>query len=443
MSLFLGCHLCLAEKRAKWYNKACKTGIITEDCEEEGTAVKKLICLIIVMVIVLGGCIAAVPSDTMASATASASTGSTEQTQATSSTQLSTEALPDKMEVYIKQMSLREKVGQLFIVSPEDLLKTQEGKFSYGVTEMSEPLKTALMEYPVGGVVMFAGNLVSPEQIKVFNKDLQAASTIPLFITVDEEGGRVARIANHPGFNVKKYKSAAKVGASGDTAAALEMGQTIGAYLSEYGFTMNFAPVGDVFTNPENTVIGNRAFSSDATVAAAMAKAVACGLREQGITPVYKHFPGHGDTVEDSHKELALSNKTAEQMKAGEWLPFQNLTADDCVMVGHIATPNITGDKIPATLSYSMIHEYLRGYCRFDGLVITDSFSMEAIAAEYTAAEAAVAAINAGCDVILLPEDFEEAFNSVMAAVENGTITMERLQESVGRVLRLKEKSLS
>lgn len=401
-----------------------------------------MICLLVVLMVTLAGCTAAVPEDTAVSTSASLSTDSTQQTQSTSATQQPTEALPDKIDVLISRMSLAEKVGQLFIVSPEDLVKTQEGKNVYGVTAMSESMKAALREYPVSGVVMFADNLMSPSQITAFNSDLQAASRTALFIAVDEEGGRVARVANHPGFSVKKYKSAAKVGATGDPAAAMEMGQTIGAYLSEYGFNMNFAPVGDVFTNPQNTVIGNRAFSSDAATAAAMAEAAADGLRGQGIIPVFKHFPGHGDTVEDSHDEIAVTYKTVEDMKWNEWLPFYKATAMDCIMVGHIAAPNITGDKTPATLSPAMIRTYLREYCAFEGLVITDSFSMEAITGQYTAEEAAVLSINAGCDVILLPDDFEEAFHGVMAAVENGTISMERLHESLRRVLRLKENTL-
>ena len=396
-----------------------------------------------ILMILLTGCTSAVPDAHTAFTDALLSTNSTEQSPSASATQQPTEVLPDKIEALINQMSLREKVGQLFIVSPEDLAKTQEEKNGYGITEMSESLKTALKEYPVGGVVMFAGNLVSPEQITAFNDSLQSASRLPLFIAVDEEGGRVARIANHPNFRVKKYKSAAKVGAAGDPSAAMEMGQTIGAYLSEYGFNMNFAPVGDIFTNPRNTVIGNRAFSSDATVTAAMAEAAANGLRAQGIIPVFKHFPGHGDTVEDSHNEIAVTYKTAEDMKWNEWLPFCRTTEMDCVMVGHIAAPNITGDKTPATLSSAMIRTYLREYCGFNGLVITDSFSMDAITDEYTSAEAAVLSINAGCDIILLPDNFEEAFDGVIAAVENGEISMERLLESLRRVLRLKEKTLS
>lgn len=345
---------------------------------------------------------------------------------------------PSAAERMLSNMTLREKVGQLFIVYPESLVASQPGGSMAAVTSVSKLLTDGLAQYPVGGVTLFGANVIDPDQLSALTAGLSAAGKIPMFISVDEEGGRVARIANKDIFGVKTYASAAAVGASGNRTDGLEMGSTIGAYLKQYGFNLDFAPVGDVFTNPANTVIGNRAFSTNAGTAALMAEAMASGLKGQGIIPTYKHFPGHGDTAQDSHSQLAVSYKTLEEMMACEWLPFMQATDRDMVMVGHIACPTITGDMLPATLSPTMVTDHLRGTCDFDGLIITDAMNMGAITNTYGAGNAAVMAIQAGCDIILLPGDFPAAFQAVLTAAENGTISAQRLNESVLRILEYK-----
>lgn len=349
-------------------------------------------------------------------------------------------AYPDGISILLEQMTLREKVGQLFIIRPDslDLSLTQEqinASKADGVTEMTDAIADALEQYPVGGVIMFSKNIVSPQQIAEFNASLQNASTIPLFISVDEEGGLVARLANHSAFDLPRYESAASI----ETAAqAYEMGRTIGGYLAAYGFNMDFAPVADVNTNPDNPVIGTRAFSSDAATAAQMAGAMADGLRDAGIIAVFKHFPGHGDTAEDSHSQLAISYKTAEEMQSCEWLPFLEAGSEDCVMVGHIAVPELTGDLTPASLSHQVVNGILRDQLGFQGLVVTDSLAMNAIAGEYTPGEAALAALNAGCDLLLMPNGLQDAFDAVVAAVEDGTYSQQQLDETVRRILQFK-----
>lgn len=345
----------------------------------------------------------------------------------------------NKIDRKIKSMSLREKVGQLFVVCPEALDPDLSGEaYSKGVKELSGSMTRFIYAYPVGGVIMFAKNISSPEQITEFNKDLQSISRIPMFISVDEEGGKVARLANKSSFGLPKYESAAAVGASGNTDDALEMGRTIGAYLKKYGFNMDFAPVADVNTNPDNPVIGKRAFSSDAAVAASMARAMADGLVSEGIIPVFKHFPGHGDTAEDSHKGIAVINKTQSRLEACEWLPFMKAGDTDCIMVGHIAVPEITGDMTPSTLSHKMVTGILRNLLGFKGLIITDALEMKAITNDYSSGEAAVAAIKAGCDVLLMPANLTKAFNAVLEAVKEGEISEERIDESVRRILTYK-----
>lgn len=340
----------------------------------------------------------------------------------------------------VQSMTLREKVGQLFIVRPDALDLTLEydqvgNANAQGVTELTGEMLATLERYPVGGVVMFGKNLVSPGQITQFNADLQAATSIPLFICVDEEGGSVARLANCKAFDLPSYPNAAYIQT---TAAAQNMGEVIGTYLAEYGFNLDFAPVADVNTNPDNPIIGTRSFSSDPSIAAAKAAAMAQGLANAGIIATYKHFPGHGDTAEDSHLGLAVSNKSYAQMQDVEWLPFQGATASDCVMVGHIATPEITGDQTPASMSYQLVTEILKGDLGFEGLVVTDSLTMEAITDGYTSAEAALTALNAGCDLLLMPYSLEEAFEAVVNAVEEGTYSQASLDATVMRILRFK-----
>lgn len=346
----------------------------------------------------------------------------------------------DAVSDLVSSMTLREKVGQLFIIRPDslDLSLTQtqiNDAKAEGVSALSSQMLETLQNYPVGGVVMFAKNILSPSQITQFNASLQAASKITLFICVDEEGGVVSRLANHKAFDLPTYQNAASVRTAEE---ARGMGQTIGTYLAEYGFNLDFAPVADVNTNPDNPIIGSRAFSSDPSDAATLASSMAQGLSDCGIIATYKHFPGHGDTAEDSHLGLAVSNKTYAQMESCEWLPFRYATASDCVMVGHIATPQITDAQTPASLSYTLVTDILKQTLQFQGLVVTDSLAMEAITDAYSPAEAALAALNAGCDLLLMPNGLCEAFDAVVDAVESGTYSEKALDATVCRILRFK-----
>ena len=340
----------------------------------------------------------------------------------------------DPLDLLLADLSVAEKVGQLFLVAPEQLLPD-----AGPLTAMSAPLGEALSRYPVGGIILFANNILSPAQLEAFNQELRLACGIGPFLAVDEEGGTVARLARNDAFDLPRYQNAASVGASGNAADALNMGYTIGEYLKRYEFNLDFAPVADVNTNPQNPVIGNRAFSSDPETAARMAAAFTAGLNGHGIIGCYKHFPGHGDTAQDSHSGLAVTYRTREEMENCEWLPFREAGFADFVMIGHIAAPEITGDLIPATLSYRMVTEILKGDLSFSGLVITDAMDMGAITQAYPSGEAAVAALQAGCDVILMPEDLPEAFGAVLTALEEGTLTMEWLDNTVRRILEFKE----
>lgn len=348
-------------------------------------------------------------------------------------------APPNYVTSLIQNMTLRQKVGQLFIVHPDSLDPPPDDTKKCAVRCTDAMLK-AMEKYPVGGIILFAENMESPAQLKQFNSDLQSCAKIPLFLCIDEEGGLVSRLANHKAFDLPKYRSPASVGKSGNPDKALEMGRNIGAYLKEYGFNVNFAPVADVNTNPKNTVIGTRAFSSKPEIAARMVAAMAEGLRDHGIIPTFKHFPGHGDTAEDSHDALAVSRKTAAELAECEWLPFQSATADDMIMVGHIALPAILNDRTPASLSPEIITGILRNQLGFQGLVITDSLEMGAITNLYTPDEAALGAIQAGCDLLLMPANLETAFEALVEAYETGSLSEADLDTCVERILRFKER---
>lgn len=335
----------------------------------------------------------------------------------------------------LSEMTLEEKVYQMFIITPEALT-------GYDVVNASTNITKGWLEkYPVGGLIYFADNIETRKQTEEMLKNTTASAIelqgMPLFLCVDEEGGSVVRVADN------KEMGVTNVGPMGDIKdeeGAKNAGATIGAYLKELGFTVDMAPVVDVLTNDKNTVIGDRSFGSDASVVEQYGGAYSDGLHSQGILSTYKHFPGHGATEGDTHEGYAYTNKTYEELKEAELVPFAKAKRDeiDMVMVAHIAVPNITGDNTPCTLSYKMVTEVLKNDLEYDGLIITDAMNMKAITDNYSSKEAAVKAISAGVDIVLMPQDFEEAVNGVLEAVKNGEITEERIDESVLKIIRKK-----
>lgn len=337
-------------------------------------------------------------------------------------------------QVLLEGMSLHEKVCQLFIVTPEELTG-----ISGTATVGGASTKVALQDYPVGGLVYFAGSILTPDQCTAMIENTQSYSQLGLFIAVDEEGGTVARIGRNSAMGTTSFPDMATVGAQG-TDAAYNVGLTIGSEITQFGFNLDFAPVADVNTNPDNPVIGSRAFSSDAEEAAELVASAVQGFRDGGILCCLKHFPGHGDTATDSHYGLAETTKALDELRETEFLPFRaGIGAGaELVMVGHISTPSITGDSVPASLSSYMVTDILRGELGFDGLVVTDSLSMEAITDQYGSGEAAVLAVQAGVDLLLMPEDLSAAVSALEDAVADGTVSESRIDESVLRILTVK-----
>lgn len=348
-----------------------------------------------------------------------------------------TEAQKLELEIdnILKEMSLDDKVSQLFFVTPESLTGVEVA------IQAGDATKNALSEYAVGGIILFSQNIQGEEQLKTMLSNLHAYSRYPLFTGVDEEGGTlVARIANSGTIFVPTFPDMQEIGNTGDPQQAYEVGSTIGNYLNNLGFNVDFAPVADVATNPDNPIIGVRSFGSDATLVSQMVAKEVEGMQSQGVSAVIKHFPGHGDTAEDSHAEAAVSYKTIDELRDTEFLPFSAgiEAGTDMVMVGHIAVPNILGDYTPSTLSEQMITGYLREELGYDGIVITDSMRMGAIVNYYDPAQAAVMVLQAGGDMILMPEDFISARQAVLDAVTNNVLTEERIDESLRRIYRVK-----
>lgn len=345
-------------------------------------------------------------------------------------TEVTEEEKPSLVDETLAGMTLHEKVCQMMFVTPEEL--TGED----GVTVAGDATRQALENYPVGGIVYFAKNLESQDQVKEMIDNSQKYSSIGLFVATDEEGGVVNRLMDTVGTtyigSMYYYKD------DGDE-TAYENTYTIANDMSALGFNLDFAPVADVWSNPDNTVIGERAYSDDYAQAAELVGNAVKGFNDGGVMCTLKHFPGHGDTAEDSHYSSAYAHRTKEEIMADEMQPFRSgiEAGAEFVMVGHLIVPDI--DEVPATLSYKIATGILRDELKFEGVAITDSFEMESIADNYSVDDAVVMSVKAGMDMILQPKDMASAVNSIEQAVADGELSEDRIDESVRRILTLKE----
>ena len=344
-------------------------------------------------------------------------------------TETTEDAVSELVDKTMAEMSLHDKVCQMMFVKPEGLTGTDD------VMVAGDATKQALQAYPVGGIIYFANNFDNVDQTRDMISNTQSYSKIGLFIATDEEGGRVNRIMDTLGTTyigpMYDYKD-------DGPDAAFENAKTIASDMSALGFNLDFAPVADVWSNPDNTVIGDRAYSDDYAQAAELVGSAVKGFQDGGVICTLKHFPGHGDTAEDSHYSSAYVNRTKAQIMADEMQPFRTGidAGAELVMVGHLIVPDI--DELPSTLSYKIATEMLRGDMEFDGVAITDSMEMESIADNYGVADSAVMAVQAGMDMLLQPADLAAAVNAIVTAVQNGDITEPRIDESVRRILTLK-----
>lgn len=340
----------------------------------------------------------------------------------------------EKLDAYvderIAQMPLEDKVAGLFVVRPEAITKVGTA------VQAGDGTRQALEANPVGGLIYFDQNIQSEAQLKEMLGNTAQYAKYPLFLAVDEEGGVVSRIGSSIG---PKMDGAGAIGETGNPENAYQAGTTIGATLSGLGFNLDFAPVADL-ANVEGSIMEGRAYGSDVSVASSFVDSMVRGLQEQKVSACLKHFPGMGSATEDTHDGKVSTDRTAEQFWAEELAVFQAGIDEgaDMVMVSHMAAPALTGDNEPSIFSRTLVTGILREQMGFQGVVITDAMDMGAISAYYAADEASIMAVLAGCDMLLMPEDYEKAYTGVLEAVRNGNIDEERINDSLRRIYRIK-----
>ena len=331
--------------------------------------------------------------------------------------------------VMMRRMSDLEKICQLFIVAPEALT---------GETRTAALSSSVFSQYPVGGVMLFGQNIESEQQLQNLTAQLRAqaanARLYPLFIAVDEEGGLVSRVANKLGYDLASSPN--EIGKSGDEAQAYDAGQYIAGYLAPLGINLCFAPPAD--TALDDYIDGMQYYGEDPMLVSRLASAMAKGLREGGVTPCYTHFPGRGSFEGVTLKKLSIK-RTAEEMRSSEWIPFREGIQNDIemILVSH-GLFRLIEDDMPASTSNRVINGLLRGELGYQGVVVTDALRMNAITSNYKTGQECVAALKAGADILLLPPDLGRAVRAIQAAISQGELSMQRIEESVIRILAVK-----
>lgn len=332
----------------------------------------------------------------------------------------------DEINEIIAGMSIDEKIGQLIIGGYDNL----------------SDITAVISKYKLGGVILYKKNINTDGQTISDINSLNAANEvnkIPLFIATDQEGGRVSRLPNEDG----SFEGALSIGDRNDSSYAFESGTKTGEALRKLKFNLDFAPVLDIFSNPNNTVIADRAYGTTPDRVSSMATQVIDGLHSKNIIATGKHFPGHGDTDVDSHVGLPLVNKSLDELNDFEFKPFVEAINHniDMIMIAHIILSKV--DDLPSSLSSKVVTDILRGQLKYNGVVITDDITMGAISKNYTLENAAVKAVQAGCDIVLVAKEPSNAvlvFNAIKQAVSEGKITDDRINESLVRILSLKYK---
>lgn len=327
----------------------------------------------------------------------------------------------------LANMTLDEKIGQMLIIN------INCKKYD---TKLDKILKTIAPS----GIIIKSNNITTYDNTVNLVKEMQKNSKIPLIISIDEEGGNVQRLLSMQDINVTSVPYMEYVGNTNDTSIAYSVGQILGYQVKSIGVNLDFAPVVDINSNALNKVIGKRSFGSDANNVSNMANALKKGIESIGVNTCLKHFPGHGDTSVDSHDDIPIVNKTLEELMNVEFVPYINAIKNgvDMIMIGHIALPNVTGDNTPASLSRKIVTNVLKEKLGYDGLIITDALNMGAVTKNYDSSDIYIMAINAGIDILLMPE--LNAVDIIKNAVSEGKISIDRINESVKKILTYKNK---
>jgi beta-N-acetylhexosaminidase len=328
--------------------------------------------------------------------------------------------------------SLRRDIGQLLIGSLPGTVITAE-------------MRSLAKEFSLGGVILFARNIEAPEQVAEMSVDVQGLATdLPVWVSVDQEGGRVARLKAP----FTEWPPMAVLGRSGDVQLARRFATALATELKAVGITLDYAPVLDIHTNPKNPIIGDRALAEDAESVGRLGTAIIRGLQENGVAACGKHFPGHGDTSVDSHLELPLVEHPPDRIRRVECVPFREAIRAEVafIMTAHVLVPSFDEEK-PATLSPRLVQALLRDELNFQGIIVSDDLEMKAIARTYTVPQAAVEAIVAGCDGLLVCSgdvDVQAAtLEALVHAVEEQRIPYKRVEDALTRLRRAKERFLA
>src|SRR4051794_26276359 len=328
--------------------------------------------------------------------------------------------------------TLRREIGQLLVAG-------------FNGHQVTPELRSLVREFSLGGVILFARNVADPEQVaEVAYEASRLDPNLPLWVSVDQEGGRVARLKAP----FTEWPPMATLGRSGDLRLAERFARALALELKSVGITLDYAPVLDIHTNPKNPVIGDRALAGKAEEVARLGAAIVRTLQAEGIAACGKHFPGHGDTSVDSHLELPLVEHPPERLREVEFLPFKAAIEAGVatIMTAHVFVPSLDEQR-PATLSRHVVTDLLRGELRYEGVILSDDLEMKAIAAQYAVPAAAVMAIEAGCDGALICSGDHAtqaaALEALIHAVEEDRLRIGRVEDALTRQQRAKERFLA
>lgn len=335
---------------------------------------------------------------------------------------VNTMTVEEKVNATMKDMTLEEKIAQMLIVY-------------YTKDTVDTDLQKIITEVKPGGFILMKENITTYDKTQKFVSDLQYYSKIPMIISIDQEGGLVQRMQNLEDIKPTDIPAMYSLGKTENIDLAYQVGRVMAEEMRTLGINVVYAPVLDIYSNENNTVIGNRSFGKTKETVSNMALSLANGLEENGVIATYKHFPGHGDTITDSHFQLPIIRKNYAELSNLEWVPFEKAIVNNAkiIMVGHIALPEITGNDTPASLSEVIITDILKEKLNYQGLVITDALNMGALSNTYSEEEIYTKAIEAGVDLLLMPNGSKKAIEYIKK-----NIAEERIQESVKKILTFK-----